>query len=482
MPNLRAVQDVFDCETIVSYVMFGNTNRLSYDRFKSLLLYGTVGSSVDAAGMVQFKKHAEFPKARRSDLHVPGHVHLPYAFLKSNIDTIIDFLSDDTSAAITTDRIVQKAVLLAGSFSRSMCGLRTEQPRLAESAFSSTRIQRLRDPSSHFAAVFETNTLSLFDVCNVFLRPRLLALQLVLSHCMVRTLFPSEWDEGHESFTHVIHRFVYKHVDVFPVYFVSDNTGQRKLWYGVRKSRTDCQCLKNVNVVPPVPLPSNDMSRGCVEQPTLPVARAEIDELRSMVVKLQEQNKFFSDQMKRQQVEINDLKILVGYRKAMDTTAEEQPPTAKQPPIAEYTSLNPFAVAKKAQSTSERPSPAVLAVNDCSTASSAVPVQTITTADAAASTSKRQTTWLNPPKKIAKILKMPRRRHFWNWRFLALIIRMINQDVPVDMWRGSELTIRQSFVSFKSITFLAGIESPNKSPTFKYNTLGINPAKHLQRL
>ena len=65
-----------------------------------------------------------------------------------------------------------------------------------------------------------------------------------------------------------------------------------------------------------------------------------------------------------QQVEINDLKILVGYRKAMDKNAEEQPPTAKQPPIAEYTSENPFAVAKKAQSTSERPSPAVLAVNN----------------------------------------------------------------------------------------------------------------------
>ena len=119
---------------------------------------------------------------------------------------------------------------------------------------------------------------------------------------MVRTLFPSEWNEGHESFAHVMQRFVYKHVDVFPVYFVSDNTGQRKLWYGDRKSRTDCQCLKNVNFVPPVPLPANDMPRGCEEQPTLPVARAEIDELRSMVVKLQEQNQFFADQMKRQQV------------------------------------------------------------------------------------------------------------------------------------------------------------------------------------
>lgn len=149
---------------IVSYIMFGNTNRLSYARFKLLLSYRSIGGSVDAIGMVQFKKHSNFPKARRSDLYVPEHMHMPYPFLKTNINNIIDFLSDDSSAVITAEKIVEKIMLLTGSFSRLMCGLKIEQPRLAESAFSSSRIEHLEDPSSPFMAVFETNTLLLIDV------------------------------------------------------------------------------------------------------------------------------------------------------------------------------------------------------------------------------------------------------------------------------------------------------------------------------
>jgi len=78
----------------------------------------------------------------------------------------------------------------------------------------------------------------------------------------------------------------------------------RKLWHGIKKKNTACPCLKNVSSVRTVAsLPTNNMSCGYEEQSTVPVARSEIDELRSMVVnKLQEQNKYFFEQMKRQQV------------------------------------------------------------------------------------------------------------------------------------------------------------------------------------
>jgi len=167
MPNLRSVQLVFDCETVVSYIMYGNTKRVSYARFKLLLLHGSVSASVDATGIVHFKRYEEFPKAKRTDLHVPEHVQLPYAFLSRNINNIIDYLSDENRVVITTEKIVDMIVLLTGSFSRIMCGLKVEQPRLAASAFSSTRIEKLKDPSLPFMAVFETNTVPFNDVSSL---------------------------------------------------------------------------------------------------------------------------------------------------------------------------------------------------------------------------------------------------------------------------------------------------------------------------
>jgi len=167
MPNLHAVQRIFDCETIVAYIMYGNTNKLSYARLKSLLLNGSIGRSVDVAGIVRFKMYELFPKARRSDLHVPEHVHLPYPFLSRNINNIIDFLSDEPRVIINNEKIVEKIVLLAGSFSRMMCGLKIEQPRLAASAFSSSRIEKLIDKSLPYRAVFESNTVAFTDVSSL---------------------------------------------------------------------------------------------------------------------------------------------------------------------------------------------------------------------------------------------------------------------------------------------------------------------------
>lgn len=340
MPNLHAVQRIFDCETIVSYVMYGNTNRLSYARLKCLLLNGSIGRSVDVVGMVYFKKYDQFPKARRSDLHVPEHVHLPYPFLSRNINNIIDFLSDDSHRVVNTEKIVEKIVLLAGSFSRIMCGLKIEQPRLAASAFSSSRIEELKDQSLPFQAVFETNMVSFTDVSsllfhsyesyicryllvNVFFTFNAgmqhifstqitgLAVGLVPLHG-VSTRFPSDWDEGHNSFVHVMHRFAFQYIDVFPMYFTTDNTQMRKVWYGVKKSHNACLCLKGITNVRTVTssLPTNNMTHGYEEQFTVPVARSELIELRSMVHELQEQNKYFIEQMKRQQVCI--IVIIIG--------------------------------------------------------------------------------------------------------------------------------------------------------------------------
>jgi len=79
----------------------------------------------------------------------------------------------------------------------------------------------------------------------------------------------------------------------------------RKLWYGVKKSNTACQCLKYIAGVRTAFLPTNNMSHGYEEQATVPVARSEIKELRSMVLELQEKNKYCLEQMKQQQVCIN---------------------------------------------------------------------------------------------------------------------------------------------------------------------------------
>jgi len=97
------------------------------------------------------------------------------------------------------------------------------------------------------------------------------------------------------------------------MYFTTDNTQMRKVWYGVKKSHTACLCLKditNVRTAVTSSLPTNNMTYGYEEQSTVTVARAELNELRSMVQELQEQNKYLSEQMKRQQVCI--IVIIIG--------------------------------------------------------------------------------------------------------------------------------------------------------------------------
>lgn len=74
----------------------------------------------------------------------------------------------------------------------------------------------------------------------------MLVSQLVLSHAMKTTTKPSDWDAGDGSVVHALHGFVYESVDVFPIYFVYDNTNVRYEWYGVKKARSNCPCLKGL--------------------------------------------------------------------------------------------------------------------------------------------------------------------------------------------------------------------------------------------
>ncbi|XP_022166373.1 zinc finger MYM-type protein 1-like [Myzus persicae] len=74
-------------------------------------------------------------------------------------------------------------------------------------------------------------------------------------------------DDGHDAFTYVMHRIVFKHVDVFFMYFVSDNTNMCKLWYGVKKGETACQCQKDISGNRSVTaIPTNNMCSDYVKQ------------------------------------------------------------------------------------------------------------------------------------------------------------------------------------------------------------------------
>lgn len=64
---------------------------------------------------------------------------------------------------------------------------------------------------------------------------------------MVRTRVPSDWDIGDDSFVHTLHRFVYKNFDLFPMFFVSNQTSMKKIWYRVRKTPAPCKCCSGLN-------------------------------------------------------------------------------------------------------------------------------------------------------------------------------------------------------------------------------------------
>jgi len=131
-----------------------------------MLVKNTVGESVDANGVVRFKDITQFGIANKCDLYVPTYVKLPYPFLASNINTIVDHLSNDT-AEFEMSKCIERLFLLTGYFSRTLCGLKNVVPSNAKAAFTVARLTLLKDPYVPFRAVFDENTVSITDVIKV---------------------------------------------------------------------------------------------------------------------------------------------------------------------------------------------------------------------------------------------------------------------------------------------------------------------------
>lgn len=112
-------------------------------------------------------------------------------------------------------------------------------------------------------------------------------------------------------------------------------------------------------------------------------------------------------------MEINDLKILVGYKQVMENPTAVEPLAAatEQPPCATDISPNPFGKKVQSPATTATAVSSVIPVTTVQSpatnvVSTVIPVTTVQSSfsSVTASTSKRgNTMWLNPPPKVAKI-------------------------------------------------------------------------------
>lgn len=108
---------------------------------------------------------AKFPRADRDVLNVPKFVKLPYPFLAGNIKTIIHYLGANP-VDFTTDMCIERAMLIAGSFARQMCGLQAKHPTKAASTFNSKTLGLLTVKERNVpCAMFENNHVTVEQVC-----------------------------------------------------------------------------------------------------------------------------------------------------------------------------------------------------------------------------------------------------------------------------------------------------------------------------
>jgi len=125
----------------------------------------------------------------------------------------------------------------------------------------------------------------------------MLAIQMAMSHCMVRTRHPNDWDEGDSNFVHVMHNHIFVYCDVFPMYFVTNHNNMRNVWYRLQKSPAICMCLKGL-----VPIVSQDivlnMDRG---YKTIPVNRNEFKKIVKRMDFIESENKVLKEKLERQQ-------------------------------------------------------------------------------------------------------------------------------------------------------------------------------------
>lgn len=142
--------------------MSGSTQELNYDRFRCLLLNGTIEASTDdQSGVVQIKN--KFPYVGTGTLLVRQNMALSFLFLGNNIQSVVEHLKIN-AVPYNIEECIKRVILIYGNISRKLCGLTVSTPVKAESTFKSSRINRLKDPQKSYAAIFEENELCMTDV------------------------------------------------------------------------------------------------------------------------------------------------------------------------------------------------------------------------------------------------------------------------------------------------------------------------------
>lgn len=170
LPCLKNVQDIYDYENIIRFIMYGSLKKVGYCRFLTQLSHHSIGASTNDKGIVVFKRL--FPPATKRELYVPEYVKLPYPFLASNINAIIDYLPSDP-VPFSIEKCIEKFMLLAGYFSQQMCGLEVVRPTKSTFVFSSKQLDKLKGDSVLFRPELDDNQLTVqqvsihFDICSM---------------------------------------------------------------------------------------------------------------------------------------------------------------------------------------------------------------------------------------------------------------------------------------------------------------------------
>lgn len=100
---------------------------------------------------------------------------------------------------------------------------------------------------------------------------------------MVKTRVSGDWDNGAGSFVHLMHKFVHSNIDVFPMYFISNNIQMKNIWYRVINVPRVCVCVQDLVAMDV----TNSIAEGNV---STPVGENEFNNLKGKVLMLQSLN------------------------------------------------------------------------------------------------------------------------------------------------------------------------------------------------
>lgn len=128
---------------------------------------------------------------------------------------------------------------------------------------------------------------------------------------MVKTRGSSDWDSGDKSFVHSMHKFVHSNVDVFPMYFISNNKQMQNIWYRVKQVPRVCACVQELVAMDVFEAVTNSMAGEYV---STPVVINEFNNLKVKVSMLQsfndehvKSNILFKQRVDNQQSQIDNL-------------------------------------------------------------------------------------------------------------------------------------------------------------------------------